>query len=97
MAEERGKDLFTRLAEAGEDAIQRISDMPGAAKLTDTVNTLRGRVDELQRPKATPGETATTAGETATATGNVGSTPTAGATTPGAERTASALEDSQNT
>jgi hypothetical protein len=43
------KDLFTRLAEVGEDAIQRIADMPGATKLTDAVNGLRSRVDELQR------------------------------------------------
>jgi polyhydroxyalkanoate synthesis regulator phasin len=50
MAEQpQSKDLFTRLAEAGEDAIHKIADMPGAAKLTDAVNTLRGRVDELQK------------------------------------------------
>jgi polyhydroxyalkanoate synthesis regulator phasin len=44
-----GKDLFTRLAEVGEDAIHKIADMPGAVKLTDTVNTLRTRVDDLQK------------------------------------------------
>jgi polyhydroxyalkanoate synthesis regulator phasin len=48
MAEQR-KDLLTRLAEAGEDAIQRLSDMPGASRVTDAMNTLRERVDELQR------------------------------------------------
>jgi hypothetical protein len=48
MAEER-KDLLTRLADAGEDAIQRLADVPGAGKLTDTLNGLRGRVDDLQR------------------------------------------------
>jgi len=47
--EPQSKDLFTRLAEAGEEAIHKISDFPGAAKLTDTVNTLRTRVDELQK------------------------------------------------
>ena len=46
---EESKDFFTRLAEVGEDAIQKIADMPGATKLTDTVNTLRNRVDELQK------------------------------------------------
>jgi hypothetical protein len=50
MAEpQENKDLFTRLAEVGEDAIQKIADMPGAAKLTEAVNTLRSRVDELQK------------------------------------------------
>jgi TolA-binding protein len=50
MAEQpQSKDLFTRLAEAGEEAIHKISDFPGAAKLTETVNTLRTRVDELQK------------------------------------------------
>src|SRR6266516_965245 len=50
MAEQpQNKDLFTRLAEAGEDAMHKIADIPGAAKLTDAVNTLRTRVDELQK------------------------------------------------
>jgi hypothetical protein len=50
MTEPReSKDLFTRLAEVGEDAIQKIADMPAAGKLTDTLNGLRTRVDELQR------------------------------------------------
>ena len=50
MAEQpQTKDLFTRLTEAGEEAIHKIADMPGAAKLTEAVNTLRTRVDELQK------------------------------------------------
>ncbi len=50
MAEQpQSKDLFTRLAEAGEEAIHKIADFPGGAKLTETVNTLRTRVDELQK------------------------------------------------
>jgi hypothetical protein len=50
MAEQpQSKDLFTRLTEAGEEAIHKIADIPGAAKLTDAVNTLRTRVDELQK------------------------------------------------
>jgi hypothetical protein len=50
VAEQReSKDLFTRLAEVGEDAINKIADMPAANKLTDAVNGLRTRVDELQR------------------------------------------------
>jgi hypothetical protein len=49
MAEEERKDLLARLADAGEDAIQRLADVPGAGKLTETLNGLRGRVDDLQR------------------------------------------------
>jgi polyhydroxyalkanoate synthesis regulator phasin len=50
MTESEGsKDLFTRLAEVGEDAIHKIADMPAATKLTDAVNSLRTRVDDLQR------------------------------------------------
>ena len=43
------RDLLTRLAEAGEDAIQRLGEAPGANRLMDTANTLRERADELQR------------------------------------------------
>jgi polyhydroxyalkanoate synthesis regulator phasin len=43
------KELFTRLAEVGEDAIHRIAEIPGLTRLSETVNNLRSRVDELQR------------------------------------------------
>jgi len=43
------KDLLSRLAEAGEDAIQRLSDMPGANRFLDSANAMRARVDELQK------------------------------------------------
>ena len=43
------KDLLSRLAEAGEEAIKRLGDAPGADRLADVANTLRGRVDELQK------------------------------------------------
>ena len=43
------KDLLTRLADAGEDAINRLSDLPGASRFMDTANSLRARVDELQK------------------------------------------------
>jgi hypothetical protein len=51
MAEqqEQQRDFFTRLAEAGEDAIQRLGDAPGAHRFAQTVNTLRERVEEMQR------------------------------------------------
>ena len=43
------RDLFTRLAEAGEDAIQRLGEAPGANRLAEAANTMRDRADELQR------------------------------------------------
>jgi hypothetical protein len=45
----RQKDLLSRLADAGEDAINRLSDMPGASRFVDAMNTTRARVDELQK------------------------------------------------
>jgi predicted metalloprotease len=44
-----GKDLLTRLADAGEDAIQKLAEMPGGKRVADAVNGVRVRVDELQR------------------------------------------------
>ena len=43
------KNILTRLADAGEDAIARLSDAPGADRMLGAVNTMRDRTDELQR------------------------------------------------
>ena len=43
------KDLLSRLAGAGEDAIGRLSDVPGGKRLVDAASALRDRVDELQK------------------------------------------------
>jgi polyhydroxyalkanoate synthesis regulator phasin len=43
------KDLLTRLADAGEDAINRLSDLPGGRRFADAANTMRERIDELQK------------------------------------------------
>jgi potassium efflux system protein len=43
------KDLLTRLADAGEDAINRLSDLPGGSRLSDAAHTMRARMDELQK------------------------------------------------
>jgi hypothetical protein len=42
-------DLLGRLADISEEAIQRLSDAPGADRLLGAMNSLRDRVDELQR------------------------------------------------
>ena len=43
------RDLLSRLAEAGEEAIKRLGEAPGANRVTEVANTLRDRVDELQK------------------------------------------------
>jgi len=49
MAQARKGDLLTRLVDAGEEAIQRLSEVPGGDRIVGTVNSMRDRVDELQR------------------------------------------------
>jgi hypothetical protein len=44
-----GRDLLTRLADAGEEAIGRLAEAPGADRLTGVANSMRDRVDELQK------------------------------------------------
>ena len=41
------KDLMTRLADAGEEALQRLTDLPGGQRAVTAFNDLRSRVDEL--------------------------------------------------
>jgi uncharacterized protein involved in exopolysaccharide biosynthesis len=43
------KDLLGRLADIGDDAIQRLHDAPGADRALGTLTTMRDRVDELQK------------------------------------------------
>jgi hypothetical protein len=43
------KDLLTRLADAGEDAISRFSKAPGGEQLSGFAHTMRERIDELQK------------------------------------------------
>ena len=49
MARGESKDLLTRLADAGEEAIHKLADAPGADRVFGAVNSMRDRVDELQR------------------------------------------------
>jgi hypothetical protein len=43
------KDLMTRLADAGEEALQRLAELPGGQKALTAVNDLRARVDDLAK------------------------------------------------
>jgi TolA-binding protein len=44
-----GKDLLSRLADAGEEAISRLSKVPGGDQVVHAMNTMRERTDELQK------------------------------------------------
>jgi hypothetical protein len=46
---ERKQDMFGRLADISEGAIQRLSDAPGAERALQALKGLGDRVDELQR------------------------------------------------
>jgi uncharacterized coiled-coil DUF342 family protein len=43
------KDVITRLAETGEEALQKIAELPGGARLAEAANALRDRADELSK------------------------------------------------
>jgi hypothetical protein len=45
----REKDLVTKLADAGEEALQRIADLPGGTRALTAFNDLRARVDDLAK------------------------------------------------
>ena len=46
---ERRQDLLGRLADLSEEAVQRLSEAPGADRVLQTIKGLGDRVDELQR------------------------------------------------
>lgn len=43
------KDFVTRLADKGEEALHRLSELPGGQKAVNAVNDLRNRVDDLAK------------------------------------------------
>jgi hypothetical protein len=43
------KDVIARLAETGEEALQKLADLPGGSRLVEAGNALRDRVDDLSR------------------------------------------------
>ena len=46
-AKAQSKALVDRLTGAGEDALQRLADLPGGSRALTAVNDLRNRVDEM--------------------------------------------------
>jgi hypothetical protein len=43
------KDFVTRLADAGEEALSRLAELPGGQKAMTAFNDLRTRVDDLTK------------------------------------------------
>jgi hypothetical protein len=50
MAQRRQqKDVITRLAETGEEALHRIAELPGGTRVVEAAASLRERVDDLTK------------------------------------------------
>ncbi len=49
MAATRDKNLVSRLADAGEEAIQRLAEAPGADRFLGAMTSMRERMDEMQK------------------------------------------------
>jgi len=49
MAKPSQRNLVSMLADAGEEAIQRIGTAPGGDRILGAVNALRERVDDMQK------------------------------------------------
>jgi hypothetical protein len=47
--ETQAKDVVSRLADRGEEALQRIADLPGGKRALQAFNDLRTRVDDLSK------------------------------------------------
>jgi phage shock protein A len=43
------KDVVSRLADRGEEALQRLSELPGGKRALQAFNDLRARVDEMSK------------------------------------------------
>lgn len=48
-AKAKEKDLVARLADAGEEALAKIAELPGGSRALGAFNDLRARVDDLSR------------------------------------------------
>ena len=48
-ASSRDKDFVSRLADAGEEALQKLTELPGGQRAANAINDLRTRVDDLAK------------------------------------------------
>jgi predicted nuclease with TOPRIM domain len=49
MAKNQPKDILSRVADLGEEALNRLPNFPGGERLMDVVNQSRTRLDEMQK------------------------------------------------
>jgi hypothetical protein len=49
MADRSGQDLLTKLSDRGEEALGKIAEVPGGARVAEAIRTLRDQVDTLQK------------------------------------------------
>ena len=49
MADEKRNDILGKLAELSEEAMHRLQEAPGGDRVVGAMNTMRDRLDELQR------------------------------------------------
>jgi hypothetical protein len=49
MAKARQRTIVSRLADAGEEAIQRLGGAPGADRIVGALNAMRDRMDDMQK------------------------------------------------
>ena len=49
MAQQRSQDIFSKLADRGEEVIGKLGEIPGAQRLLESANQLKERADELQK------------------------------------------------
>jgi polyhydroxyalkanoate synthesis regulator phasin len=48
-AKPQDKDFVARLADAGEEALHKIAELPGGGRVLNTFNDLKSRVDDLAK------------------------------------------------
>ena len=49
MPDEKRNDILGKLAELSEEAMHRLQEAPGGDRVVGAMNTMRDRLDELQR------------------------------------------------
>ena len=49
MPEDKRNDLVTKLADLSEEALHRLQEAPGGDRFVNTLNSLRDRIEEMQR------------------------------------------------
>ena len=49
MAKTQQKDILSRVQDIGAEALHRLQDVPGGAKLLDMANDTKSRLDDVQK------------------------------------------------